>query len=121
MEYRLGELARILGAELRGDPARRVGGVATLSRAGRGDLSFLHNHRYRGVLAGTRASAVVLEAKFAEESPTACLVMDNPYLGYARAAALSEAAARPVAAFTPARASARGRASRPARRSVRIA
>ena len=69
MEYSLGELARILGAELRGDPARRVGGVATLSRAGRGDLSFLHNRRYRGALAGTRASAVVLEAEFAEESP----------------------------------------------------
>ena len=101
MEYSLGELARILGAELRGDPARRVGGVATLSRAGRGDLSFLHNRRYRGALAGTRASAVVLEAEFAEESPTACLVTDNPYLGYARAAALIEAAARPAGGIHP--------------------
>ena len=101
MEYRLGELARILGAELQGDPAIRVDGVATLSKAGQGDLSFLHNRRYRSALSRTHASAVVLEAKFAEESPTACLVMDNPYLGYARAAALIEAAARSAGGVHP--------------------
>ena len=95
MGYKLGELAEIIGAELRGDPECRVDGVATLARAGLGDLSFLHNRRYRSDLATTRASAVLLEQQFVEESPTACLVMRNPYAGYARAAALLTAPSPP--------------------------
>ncbi len=86
--FKLGELADTLGAELRGDPERRIEGVATLAGAGPCDLSFLHSRRYRSDLAHTRAAAVLMERHFVEESPTACLVMSNPYAGYARAAAL---------------------------------
>ena len=88
MGFKLEELAELLGAELCGDPERRIDGVATLAGAGLGDLSFLHNRRYRSDLLRTRASAVLLRREFAEESPTACLIMRNPYAGYARAAAL---------------------------------
>ena len=91
MGFKLGELAETLGAELRGDPERRVEGVATLAGAGPGDLSFLHNRRYRSDLSSTRAAAVLMERHFVEESPTACLVMSNPYAGYARAASLLSA------------------------------
>lgn len=101
MDYKLGELAAIIGAELHGDPERCVHGVATLEKAGRGDLSFLHNLRYRSDLAATRASAVLLQPHFVEESPTACLVMRNPYAGYARAAALLSAAPPPPAGIHP--------------------
>ncbi len=95
MGFKLGELAELIGAELCGDPERRIDGVATLAGAGLGDLSFLHNRRYRSDLSRTRASAVLLEREFAEESPTACLIMRNPYAGYARAAALLTAAPSP--------------------------
>ena len=101
MGYKLGELAEIIGAELHGDPQRCVHGVATLESARAGDLSFLHNRRYRFALAGTRASAVLLERHYLEESPTACLVMSNPYAGYARAAALLSAALPPPAGIHP--------------------
>ena len=66
-------------------------GVATLAGAGPRDLSFLHNRRYRSDLPRTRAAAVLMERHFVEESPTACLIMSNPYAGYARAAALLNA------------------------------
>ena len=101
MGYTLGELAEIIGAELRGDPQRRVEGVASLARAGLSDLSFLHNRRYRSDLSGTRAAAVLMEQHFVEESPTACLVMRNPYAGYARAAALLTATASPARGIHP--------------------
>lgn len=83
----LAQLARHCGAELRGDPDTRVSGVATLQNAGPGDLTFLANPHYRRYLEKTQAAVVILAAEDAEACPTASLVIDNPYLAYARAAA----------------------------------
>jgi UDP-3-O-[3-hydroxymyristoyl] glucosamine N-acyltransferase len=85
---RLQELAQAIGAELRGDPELKITGVGTLQQAGSGQLSFLSNPQYRCYLQSTAASAVVLGPEDAEHCPVAALVMDNPYLGYARAARL---------------------------------
>ncbi|QOJ31315.1 MAG: UDP-3-O-(3-hydroxymyristoyl)glucosamine N-acyltransferase [Gammaproteobacteria bacterium] len=83
----LAALAVRHGCELHGDPDVTVDHVATLAAAGPGALAFLANPRYRAQLAGTRASAVVLDAESAAACPTACLVSSNPYLAYARLAA----------------------------------
>lgn len=89
-EWPLGRLAERLGAELRGDPDRVVRAIAPLGAAGEGDLSFLSNRRYVKDLRTTRASAVILGPGDAGASPTAALVLPDPYLGYARAAALMD-------------------------------
>jgi UDP-3-O-[3-hydroxymyristoyl] glucosamine N-acyltransferase len=88
MPTRLGALAEHLGAELHGDADVLVHRVATLDSAGGGDVSFLFNRRYRRFLAVTGASAVILGHADLAACPAAALVTDNPYLGYARAAAL---------------------------------
>ncbi|MAM00568.1 MAG: UDP-3-O-(3-hydroxymyristoyl)glucosamine N-acyltransferase [Alteromonadaceae bacterium] len=80
----LGEIATLLGAELRGDAGTPIKGIATLSGAGEGDLAFLSNPTYARYLADTRASAVILNEAAAAQCPTNVLIMDNPYLGYAR-------------------------------------
>jgi len=82
--WSLGELAAAIDVELKGDPARQVYGLATLGSAGDGQLSFLANPLYRGQLAQTRASAVILQPQFVDECPTAVLIADNPYLVYSR-------------------------------------
>ncbi|UDL06639.1 UDP-3-O-(3-hydroxymyristoyl)glucosamine N-acyltransferase [Marinobacter sp. CA1] len=82
--YTLGEIAAALGAELQGDPDVRVEGLATLQAAGPGQLSFLANPAYARYLADTRASAVIVAPAMAEKSATNVLLLDNPYLGYAR-------------------------------------
>jgi UDP-3-O-[3-hydroxymyristoyl] glucosamine N-acyltransferase len=84
----LQELAHAIGAELRGDPDLLISGVGTLQRAKAGQLSFLSNPLYRRYLKTTGASAVLLGSNTVQECPVAALVTDNPYLGYARAAAL---------------------------------
>ncbi|MBS1199883.1 MAG: UDP-3-O-(3-hydroxymyristoyl) glucosamine N-acyltransferase [Proteobacteria bacterium] len=84
----LGELAVRFGLELAGDPALEVSRVATLQSAGPGSLSFLANPRYRRHLAGTRATAVVLDPRSAGECPAAALVSTNPYAAFARIAQL---------------------------------
>ena len=97
MDLPLSELAVRFGCELRGDPALRVGRIATLANAGPGDLSFLANPQYRAQLALTRASAVVLDGASAALAPVAVLVHSNPYATYARIAAVLH----PEAAVAP--------------------
>ena len=88
MTLTLSQLARQLNVELRGDGDVRVSMVASLQRAGPGALSFLANPKYRRYLKDTRASAVVLSGRDAQDSPVPVLVSDNPYACYARAARL---------------------------------
>ncbi|HXI49178.1 MAG TPA: UDP-3-O-(3-hydroxymyristoyl)glucosamine N-acyltransferase [Steroidobacteraceae bacterium] len=87
-EFSLGELAVRFGLTLRGEPGLTVRSVATLSRANPGTLSFLANSRYRRQLESTRATAVILSAEDEAHCPVAALIDPNPYLAYARIAAL---------------------------------
>jgi UDP-3-O-[3-hydroxymyristoyl] glucosamine N-acyltransferase len=88
MTASLGELAVRFGCVLKGDPDARVSHVATLAGADASALTFLANPRYRRFLPQTRAGAVVLDAKFADECPVPALISKNPYATYARIAAL---------------------------------
>ena len=88
MSYSLREIAEELGAQIHGDGNCRIDRVATLAAAGPGSISFLANRRYRRQLLTTRASAVILDEQFLSACPVSALVVSNPYLGYARTAAL---------------------------------
>ena len=88
MPISLGELAAAVGCELIGDPDTTVNGVASLSNASAGSLSFLSSGAYSSQLPSTKAAAVVLRAADAGACPVAALVSDNPYASYARMAAL---------------------------------
>lgn len=82
----LAQLAEITGATLHGDAQRTVGGVAGLDDAGPEQLAFLSSSEFRRHLPTTRAAAVILRPQDLPDCPVDALVMDNPYLGYARAA-----------------------------------
>ncbi|MEE9609000.1 MAG: UDP-3-O-(3-hydroxymyristoyl)glucosamine N-acyltransferase [Myxococcota bacterium] len=57
---RLGDLAAKLGRELEGDGDVEIGGAAALESAGPGDLSFVRSRRFAGLLASSRAGAVIV-------------------------------------------------------------
>ena len=84
----LGQLAEHVDADVRGDASCAITGVATLQKAKAGDISFLSNPRYSKHLAATAASAVILAEEHASACPTNALVTRDPYLAYARVAAL---------------------------------
>ena len=88
MSYRLGELAECIGAGLLGDPDVVIDRVASLETAGPGAVTFLSNRRYRPCLEHTQAGAVILAPELADACPAPALLLDDPYLGYARAATL---------------------------------
>jgi UDP-3-O-[3-hydroxymyristoyl] glucosamine N-acyltransferase len=87
----LDELAQRFGLQLRGNGAAPIRGVATLARAGAGELAFLANPVYRRELSGCAAEAVVLRAQDSEAWTGNALVARDPYVAFAKIAALFDA------------------------------
>ncbi len=87
----LGEIARHIGAQLRGDPQLPIRRLNTLRDAEHGDLAFLANPAYRDQLGETAASAVILAAEDADGFSGPVLIAADPYVAYARATALFDA------------------------------
>ncbi|MES1153323.1 MAG: UDP-3-O-(3-hydroxymyristoyl)glucosamine N-acyltransferase [Rhodanobacter sp.] len=90
INYTVAELAERFGLSFSGDGARIIDGVGTLAGAGPSQLSFLSNSKYTAQLAATRAGVVVLREENLADCPTAALVARDPYVAYARIAALFE-------------------------------
>jgi UDP-3-O-[3-hydroxymyristoyl] glucosamine N-acyltransferase len=95
--YRLADLGARFGLAVHGDPDAVIDGVGTLLAGTPSQISFLANPAYRVQLANTRAGAVILKAGDVAACPTNGLVADDPYLAFARIAALFDPrpAARP--------------------------
>ncbi len=92
----LGELAELLGASLTGDNNKVITGLATLEQAKPDQLTFLSNGFYRKYLTETKAGAVLVSPILAEDCPVDCLILDNPYLAYAKASQFFNAAPKTV-------------------------
>lgn len=87
LELPLAEIARQLGADLRGDGSLVIRGVAGLREARAGDLSFLADSRYQEALRDTGASAVLVSDK-TPAPRVAHLVVDDPLAAFLRIVAL---------------------------------
>ncbi len=70
---------------MEGDAAIEIRRVAKIEDAGPGDLTFLANPKYASKLAGTRASAVIMNGEDMA-APCAVIRSPSPYLTFARAA-----------------------------------
>ena len=95
--YRLDELSSQFGLELRGAGDTRIEGVATLSRAGPGELAFLANPAYRRELATSSAAAIVMRPADTDAWPGPALLTKDPYVSFARIASLFDPAVKPAA------------------------
>lgn len=78
---------------VRGATTETIRSLASLKTAGPGDLSFLGNAKYKGEVAATRASLVLLPADYAGEPAAGqqFLLVDNPSVVLARVCARIEA------------------------------
>jgi len=84
------ELAERLGCSLEGDGDVEIRRVAGIDQAAVGDVTFVSNSKYRPLLASTRASAVILGVRSADDSAAPCAVLrtDQPYVAFALAVRL---------------------------------
>jgi UDP-3-O-[3-hydroxymyristoyl] glucosamine N-acyltransferase len=81
---KLSEIAEKLGCALEGDADLEVTGVAGIEEAQPGELTFLVNRKYRGLLDSSQAAAILI-AKDGGPVPMAALRSANPYFDFARA------------------------------------
>jgi UDP-3-O-[3-hydroxymyristoyl] glucosamine N-acyltransferase len=88
-----------LGGELYGDPAQLIQGLAPLESAGASELSFLSHPKFRPLLAASGAGCVIVAPELAEAGRArgACIVVDQPYLYYARLSQLWKREHAPLA------------------------
>lgn len=91
--YTLAEIAeqfsfRLLGCSTAEADKKIVHGVATLASADESHLSFFTSAVYRDQLQNTRAAAVIIRENAVEDCPVPCLIVDNPYLAYAKVSGL---------------------------------
>ncbi|MEP7327926.1 MAG: UDP-3-O-(3-hydroxymyristoyl)glucosamine N-acyltransferase [Betaproteobacteria bacterium] len=86
--FTLRDLAAAVGATVDGDASVVVRRMGTLERADRDAIAFLADARHRPQLEATRAGAVIVTPELAAATALPKLVHRNPYVTYARVAAL---------------------------------
>lgn len=106
MNYTLVEIAEKIGATLiyaadNSEVTIEVSSLATLENAGKGQVAFLSNSKYREQLCNTQATAVIINQESVEACKTNALVMDNPYVGYALVAQILNSTPAPANEIHP--------------------
>lgn len=101
MAFTLAQLAQRLGAQVHGDGDLEIRKVATLEKAGEGEISFLSNKKYRQYLEQTKAAAVLITEADVPFCPTNALVLKDPYVGFARVAQLLDTTPQPATDIHP--------------------
>lgn len=85
--YSLSKIAELINAKVVGNDCE-INGIAALENAQTGQISFLASAQYRQYLATTQASAVILTNQNANMCQKSALVVEDPYLSYAKVATL---------------------------------
>lgn len=81
----LADVAEKIGAKLVAtDEQLVVSGIGTLEDSSAEQVTFLANPSYRKLLATTKAAAVIIHPDMQDECMVAALVMNNPYVGFAK-------------------------------------
>lgn len=101
MAFTLAQLAQQLGAQVHGDGTLEIRKVATLEKAGEGDITFLSNKKYRHYLEQSKATAVFITEADLPFCPTNALVLKDPYVGFARVAQLLDTTPQPATDIHP--------------------
>lgn len=80
----LAEIANYIDGVVQGDELFRVHSFATLESASKHQISFLSNSKYKKYLASTTAGAVIVSSQTAHLVPNNAIVVDDPYVAYAK-------------------------------------
>jgi UDP-3-O-[3-hydroxymyristoyl] glucosamine N-acyltransferase len=84
----LAELQAVLGGTIQGDEQIRLDSVASLAHADSNQLGFLVSAKHLAQARSSHAGALIVPESLAVDLALPCLVLANPHVGFARAAAL---------------------------------
>lgn len=86
--WTLADIAHHIDGVIQGDATFQVESVATLQNATKHQISFLSNLKYKKYLTSTKAGVVIVSPDVASLVPNNAIVVDDPYVAYAKAARL---------------------------------
>ncbi len=86
MPHTLGELAVLVGGELRGPADLVISGIAAVDQATSQDITFITAKRYARLAEASQAAAFIVSPDYAD-IPRPLIVVSHPYLAYAQVAA----------------------------------
>lgn len=86
--WTLAEIANHIDGVVHGDALYQVQSFATLEHASKHQISFLSNLKYKKYLASSTAGIVIVSAEAASLVPNHAIVVNEPYVAYAKAVRL---------------------------------
>jgi len=84
MEFTTGQIANLIGGELKGSETIKISTVAKIEEAREGAIAFLSNPKYENYLYSTDASAVIVNRSFVPKTAvkTALILVDDAYTSF---------------------------------------
>ncbi|ALE53116.1 UDP-N-acetylglucosamine acyltransferase [Candidatus Thioglobus autotrophicus] len=82
--HTLGEIAKLVNAELVGDGELKITSLASIDCAKSDQLSYVVSEKYREQLSSTQASAVIISKSLQKFCNTNALIVDDVYLAFAQ-------------------------------------
>ena len=101
IQVTLAELASLCAAEIKGDPTAVITGVAPIQKAQPGDIGFLERTKYRKFMQDCLATALILNAKDAQDWEGNALIVAHPAFAYAKVAATFDRTPQPKPGIHP--------------------
>lgn len=82
MNLTAGEIAESIGATFEGEASTLVTGMAGITEAGPGDITFCANSKYSQLVPRSLAAAVIVRPDYSGGSTAALLRLEDPYAGF---------------------------------------
>ncbi len=82
--YTLGEIAEFIDAEIVGDSAMKIDGIASASTAKDTQLTYISGKKHKQALVDSQAGVVILNKDLLSDCPTNALVVDDVYLAFSK-------------------------------------
>lgn len=98
MNISCGELAKLLNAEIVGDPNVCIGNIRGIHDAEEGDLSFIIDEKYVGAIEQTKASAILIRADIKADAKIPLIRVNDPRAAFQT---LTKAFAPPPIQYEP--------------------
>ena len=84
ISFKLEELAKLINGKVVGDTNAVVDNLSTIQNSNSSSITFLSNAKYIDLLNNSKASAVVVDINFKEDSRFNYIKCNDPYIAYAQ-------------------------------------
>lgn len=101
MSVSLNEIVNLVQGQVQSSQDVLLHGLAPLDQATSKQLSFLSDKKYLSQLGTTQAGVVLVKAEYADQCPSVAVIVDDPYLAFAKISHLFDPEPQPLPSIHP--------------------